>query len=51
MRRSFGCLPTGEEATLYTIRFGEIAAQITDYGATLVRLYVPDADGTLADGI
>ena len=51
MRESFGCLLSGQQATLYTISLGQIRAQITDYGATLVRLYVPDADGNVADVI
>ena len=49
MKQPFGVLPTGEEASLYTISRGAITAQISDYGATLVRLYVPDAKGQLAD--
>lgn len=49
MKEHFGTLPTGEAATLYTITNGRITASVTDYGATLVRLLVPDASGTLAD--
>lgn len=49
MKRPFGCLPSGEQAWLYTISCGSMTAQITDYGATLVRLYVPDASGKLDD--
>lgn len=49
MKESFGTLPSGEQATLYTISCGKLTAQISDYGATLVRLYVPDRDGNLAD--
>ena len=51
MKQSFGCLPDGREATLYMIGFGQMSAQLTDYGATLVRLYVPDEAGNLADVI
>lgn len=51
MKRDFGVLPSGEKATLYTISFGGIQAQVTDYGATLVRLFVPDAQGNVADVI
>ena len=51
MKKSFGTLPTGEKATLYTISFGAMSAQVTDYGATLVRLFVPDQDGNVADVI
>ena len=49
MIKSFGTLPTGEWASLYTISCGNISAQITDFGATLVRLNVPDARGNIAD--
>ena len=49
MRKNFGILPSGEQATLYTISCGGITAQVTDYGATLVSLLVPDKEGTLAD--
>lgn len=48
-RKSFGLLPGGEEAFLYTIKRGRLEAQISDFGATLVRLYVPDSQGNLAD--
>lgn len=49
MKEFFGILPSGEQATLYTISCGKLTACITDYGATLVRLFVPGRDGTLAD--
>lgn len=49
MKQSFGVLPTGEQAWLYTIRSGKLTAQLSDFGATLVRLYVPDAQGNTAD--
>lgn len=49
IKRSFGILPTGEEAFLYTIRCGNIKAAVSDFGATLVSLWVPDKDGNLAD--
>ena len=48
-KQPFGILPSGEKAFLYTIRSGAMTAQITDFGATLVRLYVPDRAGKLAD--
>lgn len=48
-KKSFGKLPSGEKATLYTIGAGKLSAQITDYGASLVRLWVPDQKGELAD--
>ena len=49
MKDLLGTLPTGEKAALYTISNGKITASVTDYGATLVRLLVPDASGNRAD--
>ena len=49
MRKDFGQLPDGRIASLYTISYGGITAEISDFGATLVRLYVPDRTGDLAD--
>ena len=47
--KSFGQLPDGRQACLYTIRFGNLEAAVTDFGATLVSLLVPDKEGHLAD--
>lgn len=49
MKKSFGFLPDGQEASIYTISFGGLTAEVTDYGAALVRLWVPDKNGELAD--
>ena len=49
MKESFGILPSGEAASLYTIACGGLTAQVTDYGANLVRLLVPDSSGVCAD--
>ncbi len=49
MQEKFGILPDGREATLYTIRCGNLSATVTDYGAHLVSLLVPDRDGNVAD--
>lgn len=49
MKKDFGTLKTGEKASLYTISWGDIKAEISDYGATLVRLFVPDSKGNVAD--
>ena len=49
MKEKFGILPTGEEAHLYTISCGGLTAAVSDYGATLVKLLVPDRNGVLAD--
>ena len=45
----FGKLSSGEDTHLYTISCGSLSAAVTDYGAALVSLMVPDKDGTLAD--
>lgn len=49
MKKSFGVLPDGWQTTLYTIYGGGITACVTDYGATLVSLLVPDRNGVMAD--
>ncbi len=49
MKELFGTLPSGEEAFLYTISCGKIQAVISDLGATIVKLFVPDRDGNLDD--
>lgn len=45
----FGVLPDGTQAHLYTIRKGSLTATVTDYGAHLVSLMVPDKNGNVAD--
>lgn len=49
MKKPFGILPDGQQAQLYEITFENLTAWITDFGATLVQLYVPDSKGNLAD--
>lgn len=49
MKKHFGMLPNGMEASLYTISSGELTAVISDYGATIVKLFVPDRQGSAAD--
>lgn len=49
MKTEFGRLPDGRTAMLYTISSGKITAKITDLGATLVQLWVPDKGGNMAD--
>ena len=49
MKKNFGILPSGEEASLYTISCGGVTAGISDYGATLVSVLVPDSTGNLND--
>ena len=49
MTKKFGILPSGQAATAYTISCAGITATVTDYGATLVSLLVPDKNGDLGD--
>ena len=49
MRKPFGVLPNGQEATLYTITGGGLQASVSDYGAVLVNLLVPDKNGKMDD--
>ena len=49
MKKSFGTLATGGEAFLYTISCGQLTATVSDYGAHLVSLFVPDSNGNPAD--
>ena len=49
MKEKFGVLPNGDVASLFTIRSGAMTAVLSDLGATLVKLFVPDRDGNLAD--
>jgi len=51
-RAVFGRLPDGREATLYTLvnRSG-MRADVTDFGAALVSLFVPDRNGMPADTV
>ena len=48
--RPFGTLPDGRGVSLYVLEVpGGWRAEITDYGAILVRMLVPAADGRAAD--
>lgn len=49
MKEFFGTLPSGEKTSLYTICCGQLTAKVTDFGATLVSLLLPDRNGSLAD--
>lgn len=46
---SFGTLPTGEETQLFSLSAGGITAHVSDFGATLVGIEAPDAQGERAD--
>ncbi len=48
--KSFGCLSDGREAFLYTITNSQGASvSLTNYGAAVMALCVPDKDGKLCD--
>lgn len=49
MKKEFGRRSDGQMAYLYTIRAGKLTAVISDHGATLVKLLVPDSKGNVAD--
>ena len=49
MQKEFAKLPGGRTAHLYILKNGSLEAHITNFGATLHRLYVPDANGDVAD--
>ncbi len=49
MKKYFGTLKTGEQVYLYTIQSGKLEVQITDLGASIVRLYAPDPQGNVED--
>lgn len=49
-QRSFGQNKKGEQATLYTFRNQNgMTMEVTDFGATLYSLLVPDQEGNLCD--
>lgn len=50
LSNDFGTTKTGDSVDIYTLTNDKgMEARITNYGATLVSLKVPDRDGTLAD--
>ena len=49
MKTPFGILPDGTQANLYTIHGGGLTATVTDFGAHLVSLLVPDKNGHVDD--
>lgn len=49
MKKSFGRLANGQKSFLYTISRGGLTACVTDCGAALVRLLVPDSKGVVSD--
>lgn len=49
MKKLFGIRKDGKEAFLYTLSSGGITAEVTNHGATLVNLFVPDKNGLVED--
>ena len=49
MKKEFGSLKNGAVASVYTISDGIITAVISDLGATVVKLFVPDKAGVAED--
>jgi len=45
----FGQMPTGENVYLYELSSNRLRASVTNYGAILVNLGVPDREGDVAD--
>lgn len=49
-KRSFGVTSKGQEVALYTLVNSKgMKAEVTDYGAILVNLFVPDKNGNVED--
>lgn len=46
---SFGVLPNGAEATLYTLERENMSLVVTNFGCRVVRLLVPDRNGVMGD--
>lgn len=49
MKKEFGRRSDGVMAYQYTIRSESLTAVLSDHGATLLKLFVPDPEGNLAD--
>ena len=48
-RRPFGTTPGGAEAARFVLEAGRVRASVSDFGATLLALELPDRDGAIAD--
>ena len=48
-KEHFGNMPDGSEISLYTLENVKIRAAVSDLGALLVRLFVPDREGRMED--
>lgn len=51
MKKPFGVRADGQQTYLYTISGDGVTAEISDHGATLVKLFVPDSKGCAGDVI
>lgn len=49
MKKEFGLRSDGRMAYAYTIKSESLTAVVSDHGATLLKLFVPDARGEVAD--
>ncbi|MGN1045326.1 MAG: aldose epimerase family protein [Candidatus Methanomethylophilaceae archaeon] len=49
--RPYGRMPDGTEVHLYSMWNGRVQLDVTDYGAHMVRVCVPDIDGSVSDVI
>lgn len=48
--KAFGRAPNGRDAHLYTVRRDDgFGIEVTDFGATIVRLFAPDRHGNFSD--
>ena len=48
-KANFETTVDGKEVSLYTLHNGELTMQVTNYGARVVSLWVPDRNGNYAD--
>ena len=48
-KRQFGFTKEGGEVTCFTIKNGDLSAEVLDYGATIRSLFVKDKDGNVVD--
>ncbi len=50
MSRAFGITKNGEQAHLYELKnHNQMSVTVTDYGASIVSIFVPDKDGQMVD--
>ncbi len=48
-KKKFGVLSSGEEVDLFVIKAGELSLTLTNFGGTLISLYVPSRSGSRDD--